>query len=141
MILTDTNVVSDPLKPVPSPEVRAWFSVQDEYSLYLAAVSQAEILYGFALLPTGRRRSLMEAGFDGMLDDVFGQRILSFDRTAATAFATLVANARRAGHAVSVPDGQIAAIAFVHGFTVATRDTGPFIAMGVPVIDPWLHPA
>ena len=138
MILADTNVISEPLKPRPLKRVVEWLSRQDEYDMYVASVCQAELLFGIALLSPGRRRQAMEAGWDRMLDDVFQGRILPFDAAAAVKFAELVSSARKAGHSISFPDGQIAAIAAVRGMRIATRDTAPFIAMGLPVIDPWL---
>ena len=110
MILLDTNVVSEPMRPNGNPAVRAWLDRQVAETLYLTATS---------------------------LSGLFGSRILPFDRTAAIAYAPLVRRARKGGRSISVADGQIAAIAAVHGLTVATRDTAPFIAAGVPVTNPW----
>lgn len=97
----------------------------------------AELLLGLELLPLGLRRSRLEARI-GTVIDTFGDRqTLAFDTGAARTFAVLVARARAAGHSIGVADAQIAAIAAAHGFAVATRDLAPFVAAGVPVIDPW----
>jgi predicted nucleic acid-binding protein len=100
-------------------------------------VNLAELRLGIGLMPLGMRRSRLEARI-GEIIDAFGERrMLVFDAMAARLFAVLVARARAAGHAIAIADGQIAAIAAAHGFSVATRDIAPFIAAGVPVIDPW----
>lgn len=137
MIILDTNVVSEPMRPSGSPAVRAWLDRQVAETLYLTATGLSELMLGIEVLPSGRRREELRAGLAELLDTLFESRILSFDAAAAHAFARLVAQARSAGRAISVADGQIAAIATVHGFRVATRDRAPFEAAGVPVIDPW----
>ncbi len=137
MILLDTNVVSEPMGLQSDPAVGAWLDRQVAETLYLAATSLSELLVGIGILPAGRRRDGLDAALDDILGRLFGARILPFDREAATTYAALVARARAGGHAISVADGQIAAIAQVHGFSVATRDTAPFVAAGVPIVNPW----
>ncbi len=137
MIVLDTNVVSEPIKPHGSPAVQAWLDRQAAETLYLTATSLAELLVGVALLPQGQRKAGLEAALTELLALLFGSRILPFDQRAAQAYAPLVGRARASGRSISVADAQIAAIATVHGFTVATRDTAPFVAVGVPVINPW----
>jgi hypothetical protein len=117
--------------------VAAWLDRQDIDTLYLTTINLAELLLGVELLPRGKRRSTLEARIGDVVNAFDGQRILSFDVRAARLFAILVARARAAGSAISVADGQIAAIAASHGYSVATRDTAPFIAAGVPIINPW----
>jgi predicted nucleic acid-binding protein len=137
MIILDTNVLSEPMRADGNPIVANWLDRQIVDTLYLTTVNLAELLLGIELMPLGMRRSRLEARL-GEIIDVFGERrMLVFDAKAARLFAILVARARASGHAISVADGQIAAIAAAHGFSVATRDTAPFIAAGVPVIDPW----
>jgi toxin FitB len=137
MIVLDTNVLSEPMRADGNPAVANWLDRQIVETLYLTTVNLAELLLGIELMPLGMRRSRLEERL-GEIIDVFGERrMLAFDTRAARLFAVLVARARAAGHAIAVADGQIAAIAAVHGFSVATRDTAPFIAAGVPVIDPW----
>jgi predicted nucleic acid-binding protein len=137
MIVLDTNVLSEPMRADGNPVVANWLDRQIVDTLYLTTVNLAELLLGIELMPFGVRRSRLEARI-GEIIAVFGERrMLVFDARAARLFAVLVARARAAGHAIAVADGQIAAIAAAHGFSVATRDTAPFIAAGVPVIDPW----
>lgn len=137
MIILDTNVVSEPLKPRPAPEVLDWIDRQADATLYLTAPGLSEVLAGVALLPAGRKRTVLQEGFDEFIQQRIGTPVLPFDVEAAVAYAALVAKARAGGHALPILDGQIAAIALVHGFAVATRDAAPFHHAGVPVIDPW----
>lgn len=137
MIILDTNVVSEPMKRGGNPAVQAWLDQQAAETLYLTAVSLSELMVGVAILPDGRRKEGLDGALNELLARLFGSRILAFDQRAAVAYAPLVCRARAGGRIISVADGQIAAIAAVHGFTVATRDTAPFAAAGVPVINPW----
>ena len=141
MIILDTNVLSEPMKAGGNPVVAAWLDRQIIETLYLTTVNLAELLLGAELMPLGIRRSRLEARI-GEVINAFGEvRTLPFDARAARFFAVLVGRARVAGHAIGVADGQIAAIAAAHGFSVATRDAAPFVAAGIPVIDPWNPPA
>ncbi len=137
MIVLDTNVISEPLKRRADPAVIRWLDAQDPETLYLTAINLAEILIGIALLPVGRRKRGMELAMQSLQAKLFAGRFLSFDREAAIAFALLGSRAAAKGHSISVADCQIGAIAAVHGFAVATRDTAPFLAAGVPVVNPW----
>jgi toxin FitB len=137
MIILDTNVVSEPLKPSGSRAVHEWLDQQVADTLYLTATSLGELLVGVELLPTGKRKKALTAGLKELLDNLFDARTLAFDSAAAAHYATLVSKARTKGFKVPVADGQIAAIAQVHGFSVATRDKGPFEAMGIRVVNPW----
>ena len=137
MIVLDTNVVAEPMKRSGDPAVRAWLDQQAAETLYLTATSLSELLVGIEILPSGKRKRGLGAALTELLDHLFGERILPFDRQAAAMYASLVASARDRGHVISVADAQIAAISAVHGFTVATRDTAPFKAAGVPIINPW----
>ena len=137
MIVLDTNVVSEPTKPHPDPALLAWLDRQPTEALYFTSGGLAELLFGVERLPEGRRkRALTEAGRI-LREQLFGSRILPFDEPAAIAYAKLVSRVQANGLTISVTDGQIAAIAHTHGFAVATRDTAPFEAAGVGVIDPW----
>ena len=137
MIVLDTNVVSEPMRPRGDPAVLAWLDRQVAETLYLTATSLSELLVGIAALPAGRRRDGLDTALQDLLSGLFGTRVLSFDQQAAITYATLVARARAVGHVLSVGDAQIAAVAVTHGFTVATRDTIPFTAAGVALINPW----
>jgi predicted nucleic acid-binding protein len=137
VIILDTNVVSEPMKAGGDPRVRDWLDDQFAETLYLTSISLSELLLGVEVLPDGKRKEGLAAALTELLVQLFGPRILPFDQQAATVYATRVSRARASGRAISMADGQIAAIAAVHGFTVATRDTAPFIAAGVPVVNPW----
>lgn len=138
MILLDTNVVSEPIRPKGDLAVQRWLDQQVAETLYLAVTSLSELLVGIAMMPAGRRKQGLATALDELVKQLFGSRILPFDREAAVEYARLVALAGKVGRKIAVADGQIAAIAAVHGFTVATRDTEPFVAVGIPVINPWL---
>jgi len=137
VIILDTNVVSEPMKPDGDRRVRDWLDDQIAETLYLTSISLSELLLGVELLPDGKRKEGLAVALAELLAELFGPRILPFDQQAATVYAAQVSRARASGRAVSIADGQIAAIAAVHGFTVATRDTVPFIAAGLPVVNPW----
>jgi hypothetical protein len=138
MIVLDTNVISEPLKPRADPAVIRWLDAQEPETLYLTATTLSEVLIGIALLPAGKRKRGMELAMQTLLTKLFAGRFLSFDREAAIAFALLGSRAAAKGYSISVANCQIAAIAAVHGFIVATRDTAPFLAAGVAFINPWV---
>lgn len=136
MILLDTNVISEAMKPQPHPAVQVWLDAQAAETLYLSSVTLAELLFGIGTLPAGRRKDALARTLDGLLE-LFRDRVLAFDSDAARHYAELAVAARTAGKGFSTPDGYIAAIAAARGFSVATRDVAPFRAAGVNVIDPW----
>ena len=136
MIILDTNVVSEAMKPNPNPAVQAWLDEQAAETLYLSSITLAELLFGIGSLPAGRRKNALTQTLDGLLD-LFGDRVLAFDTDSARRYAELAVKARAAGKGLPTPDGYIAAIAAAHGFTVATRDVAPFQAAGLNVINPW----
>ncbi len=137
MILLDTNVVSEAMKPEPDPAVRDWLDEQAAETLYLSSVTIAELLFGIGSLPKGKRRDRLATAVDGVLA-LFEGRLLPFDTDAARNYADLAVKARAAGKGFPAPDGYIAAIAAAHGFAVASRDTSAFNAAGLAVIDPWV---
>nr|WP_313391557.1 type II toxin-antitoxin system VapC family toxin [Brevundimonas diminuta] len=136
MILLDTNVISETMKPQPHPDVVRWLDEQAAETLYLSSVTVAEMLFGIGVLPAGRRKDRLAAAVDGIVA-LFGDRILAFDLGAARHHAALAVKARTAGKGFPTPDGYIAAIAAAHGFAVATRDVSAFAAAGLPVMNPW----
>ncbi len=136
MILIDTNVVSEAMKPVPDDAVRGWLDEQAAETLYLSSVTIAELMFGIGALPTGKRKDKLASALDGVME-LFADRVLPFDIDAARHYADLAVKARAAGKGFPTPDGYIAAIAASKGFVVATRDTSAFDAAGVEVIDPW----
>ncbi|MCU6496231.1 type II toxin-antitoxin system VapC family toxin [Rugamonas sp. A1-17] len=137
MIILDTNVVSEPMKPSGSPAVQAWLDRHPAENLYLTATSLAELLVGIEILHDGKRKKQLAAALRSLMSKLFGTRILPFDQAAALSYASLMARARAAGRILSLADGQIAAIAKSRHFIVATRDTAPFNAIGLQVINPW----
>ncbi|MES2049880.1 MAG: type II toxin-antitoxin system VapC family toxin [Pseudomonadota bacterium] len=137
MILLDTNIISEPLKAAGNANVLAWIDAQIIETLYLSTISLAELRFGIAALPEGKRRDTLHFSLEQRVLPLFAGRILPFDDPASQSYATLRSRARAAGLAIAPADGYIAAIAATHGFTVATRDTSPFDAAGLAVINPW----
>ena len=137
MIILDTNVVSEPMRRNANPAVQTWLDQQAAETLYLTSTSLSELLVGIEILPNSKRKKGLAAALSELLVMLFGGRILAFDQRAAMAYPPLIARGRSRGQIISVADGQIAAIASVHGFSVATRDTAPFVGAGIPVINPW----
>jgi predicted nucleic acid-binding protein len=137
MILLDTNVVSEPLRRAPDARVTEWIDAQAIETLFLSAITVAELRAGMALLPAGKRRAGLQESLETRVLPLFTGRVLPFDLGCTQAYAELMAKARATGLAISSADGYIAAIAAARGLTVATRDTGPFKAAGVKVINPW----
>lgn len=136
MIILDTNVVSEAMKPGPCPSVLAWLNEQAIETLYISSVTLAELLFGIASLPAGKRKDMLAQALDGLMA-LFRDRILPFDIDAARFYADLAVTAKTGGRGFPVPDGYIAAIAASRKFIVASRDTAPFEAVGISVIDPW----
>jgi len=139
MILVDTNVVSEWMRTPMDSAVGSWLKRQYREDLFLTATSLAELRFGIGILPEGRRKTYFSATLDGILAAFFSERILPFDAPAAVKYGQVVSGARLRRLKIDVVDGQIAAVAAVHGMTVATRDTGPFEAAGVPVVNPWVE--
>lgn len=137
MIILDTNLISEPLRPDPEPRVVAWIDAQPQETLYLTAISAAELRAGVALLPVGKRRSTLQDSLEQTILPLFTGRVLPFDLDCASAYARLLAKTRKTGQAIATADSFIAAIALTHNYAVATRDTAPFQYAGLTVINPW----
>ncbi|MBN3201303.1 type II toxin-antitoxin system VapC family toxin [Pectobacterium brasiliense] len=137
MILLDTNVISEPQRPNPNAHVLDWIDAQALETLYLSAITVAELRAGIALMPAGKRRDGLHENLEKRLLPMFANRVLSFDMACTKAYAELLAKSRDAGLAVETADAFIAAVALANGFAVATRDTTPFEAAGLNVINPW----
>jgi predicted nucleic acid-binding protein len=135
MILLDTNIISEAMKPEPDPQVRDWLDEQAAETLYLSSVTVAELMFGIGVLSKSRRKDKLAAALDGVLA-LFADRILPFDTEAARRYAHLAVKARMAGRGFPTPDGYIAAIAAARDFAVASRDTSAFTAAGLTVINP-----
>ena len=136
MIVLDTNVISETVKPERDPGVQAWLDAQSPETLYLTSITVAEMLFGLRIMPVGKRKDALAQATNGLMK-LFGNRVLAFDANAARHYAELAALAKAAGKGFPKPDAYIAAIAFSRGFMVATRDVGPFQAAGLSVINPW----
>ena len=136
MIVLDTNVVSEAMKPEPHPAVRAWLNEQAAETLYLSSVTLAELLFGIGALPVSKRKDMLAQTLDGLMG-LFRDRVLPFDIDAARHYAELAVTAKAAGRGFPTPDGYIAAIAVSRGFIVASRDTAPYEAASLTVINPW----
>lgn len=136
MIILDTNVVSEAMRPEPHPSVRAWLNEQAAETLYLSSVTLAELLFGISVLPVGKRKNMLEQALDGLMG-LFRDRVLPFDIDAARHYAKLAVTAKAGGRGFPTPDGYIAAIAASREFSVASRDTAPYEAARVSVINPW----
>ena len=137
MIILDTNVMFEPLKPLPEPAVLDWLDRQSPQTLYLTTVNLAELLAGIEVLPQGRRRAELQHVLTTQVIPLFEGRILSFDEKAAEAFARIHASAQALGNPISFADGAIAAIASAQGFILATRNVRDFRSTGVELINPW----
>ncbi len=141
MIVLDTNVISEPLRPACAPAVRAWLNAQSPETLYTTAINLAELFAGIAALPAGKRRSELDARMRATLTRLFRARVLDFDAAAAESYAVIAEESKERGRRVPHDDGLIAAIAHAHGFAVATRNVSNFAGAGVELIDPWKYRA
>ena len=137
MFLLDTNILSELMKPAPSEDVVAWVRSRPVHSLFISAITQAEILYGIALLPAGRRKKQLAAAADSMFKEDFDTRILPFDASAAFEYSKLASARSKKGQPISQFDAQIAAIARSRGASIATRNEKDFVNCGVEILNPW----
>jgi len=136
VIVLDTNVISEPLKSMPEPRVMAWLDDQAVETLFITAISRAELRFGVLKLPDGKRKSALAAQIDQVLD-LFKGRTLDFDIAASDKLAEIAALCEKAGKPAVAPDAYIAACAAARGFAVATRNVRHFEPTGVRVINPW----
>ena len=137
MIILDTNVVSEPLRPQPDRNVLAWLDRQAPETLYLTAISVAELWAGIAKLPAGKGPTQLQQAMTGNLLPLFAGRLLDFGLEVASAFGSVHAKAKAAGNSMDFADCAIAAIASTHRFMVATRNLKDFAGAGVRLINPW----
>ena len=136
MIVLDTNVISEPLKSMPEPKVMAWLDEQADETLFITAISRAELRFGVLKLPDGKRKSALAAQIERVLD-LFKERTLDFDIAASDKLAEIAARRELAGKPAVAPDAYIAACAAARGFAVATRNVRHFEPTRVRVINPW----
>ena len=137
MILLDTNVLSELMRPKPDPRVLAWVDAQPANQLVICAITVAEILYGIARMPEGKRKQGLLDMASAMFDEDFAGNILPFNADAAVHYAEIAAESEARGRVVEMADAQIAAIGRLHDAIVATRNTRHFESLGVGVVDPW----
>lgn len=139
MILLDTNVISEPWKPVPDEVVVAWLDAQAIETLFISAITIAELRFGIAAMPSGKRQTILRDRLEGEVLPHFSERILSFNLATSQSYSELMARARVSGKAIGTADGYIAATAVANRLAIATRDTNPFEAAGLNVINPWFR--
>jgi predicted nucleic acid-binding protein len=137
VIILDTNVVSEVLKPAPQPRVLEWLAGQPRASLFITTVTRGEILYGVRLLPDGRRRRQLWEAAQAIFNEDFAGQALSFDNEAADEFADIAARRREAGRPISQLDAMIAAMSRSRGASLATRNAKDFEGCGIEVTNPW----
>lgn len=137
MYAIDTNVASELMRPEPMPSVAEWIAERDAQELYLTAVSEAELRYGVAIMPAGKRRSALEDAMTRWFELGFAERILPFDSAAARAYAEIAAERRRTGQPIGEADCQIAAICRSRAAVLITRNVRDFKGTDVKVINPW----
>lgn len=139
MILLDTNIISEMMRKEPNLRVLQWLDSQDSDSVYISAITCAELRYGVGAMPAGKRKTSLEAVLKNILE-LFSDKVLSFDAACSANYAELAVRARIHGKGLPTPDGYIAAIAQCNGCSIATRDTRPFESVGLTVINPWNIP-
>jgi toxin FitB len=137
LIVVDTSVISELTRPTPAPEVVWWLDSLAAGEVATTAISAAELLYGVARLPDGRRKTALSAAVHGLLSDDFGARVLAFDHPAAGRYAEIVSRRERLGRPIGIADAQIAAICNTVGATLATRNTADFEDTGIELFNPW----
>lgn len=137
MIVLDTNVLSELMKPEPSKRAASWIARRSVRSLYVTSVTQAEILYCILLMPSGRKRRAIEEAAVEMFDTEFARRVLPFGSDAAVRYARIAADRRMIGRPISHFDAQIAAITAIAGASLATRNVDDFAQCGIDVVNPW----
>ena len=139
MIILDTNVVSEVVRPAPAPEVIRWLVAQPASGVFITTITQAEIFYGLEVMPKGKRRTNLQFAIEAIFGEDFADRVLPFDSDAARAFASIAASRRVLGRPIAQLDAQIAAIARSRSGTLATRDAHDFEHCGIPLVNPWAN--
>jgi toxin FitB len=137
MVVLDTNVVSEALKPSPDEAVLRWLAEQNREVVFTTAITQAEILYGVELLPSGKRRSRLYAAVERLFVDEFPERVLPFDSHSALIYPKIVATRAELGRPISQFDALIAAVCQSRNAMIATRNTSDFEDCGLTIVNPW----
>ena len=141
MIIIDTNIISEFMTSPPAAPVLDWLNAQNTLSLYMTTISIAEIGYGLRCLPAGKRQHLLKERFAQFVAAAFGARVLPFDEAAARSYGEIKGYRKEIGRPLSDLDGQIAAIARVREFSIATRNTKDFEECGIRLINPFIPQA
>ena len=137
MILLDTNVISELMRPQPNPQVLAWVDGLDPARVAISAMSEAEILHGIARLPDGRRKQGLQQSWDELVAEIFTGRVWPFSSEAAHWYADLLSARERLARPMATADAVIAATVLAHGAQLATRDLADFADLGLDLINPW----
>lgn len=139
MIVLDTNVVSEPLKLKPDPELMRWLSIQAPTTLFITTITAAEMFTGLEKMLKGRRRDALRAAVNEQVLPLFSDRVLGFDLSAASAFSKVIAAANAVGNDIDFADAAIAAIAISNDFLLATRNLRDFRGVPVQILNPWVQ--
>ena len=137
MILLDTNIISEVMRKQPSDRVLSWLNRESTAELFVSSITIAEICYGLRILPIGQRRKQLETHFEQFIAQGFTGRIIGFDETAARAYAEIMGLCKEKGRPMSLPDGQIAAVAQTNQLVLATRNIRDFAHCGLELINPF----
>jgi hypothetical protein len=137
VIVLDTNVISELLRPLPDEAVARWAATMQPRSLYTTAIGEAELLLGAALMPSGRRRDNLATTLAAIFANVLQDRVLPFDSAVAPHYAAILARRREIGRPINQSDAEIAAICRLHGAALATRDAGGFEGLEIGIVNPW----
>ena len=137
MILLDTNVVSEVMRPNPSSNVINWLNLRNNIDLFISSITIAEICYGLRILPEGQRRQLLQSRFEQFVSQGFAKNTIGFNESAARAYAEIMGTRKEKGRPMSLPDGQIAAIAQTNHLSLATRNITDFEGCGIKLINPF----
>jgi toxin FitB len=136
-IVLDTNVLSELMKPQGLITVKSWVGAQSRENLYITSITKAEILYGIAILPEGKRSRMLRESAQAMFREDFAQQMLNFDEQAASCFAEIAAHRQKIGRPLAQADGQIAAICLANNATIATRNVDDFLNCQIEIVNPW----
>jgi len=137
MIILDTNIISEMMRPQPNANVVTWLNQQHSPDLFITSITIAEISYGLFILPTGKRKQQLQNNFEKFVDKAFRYRILDFAEQTAKVYGKVMGEGKLKGQPMSIPDGQIASIALENGYSVATRNIKDFSYCGVELINPF----
>ena len=137
MIILDTNVLAEVLRPTPDPRVIDWLAAQPQSALFTTTITRGELFYGIKLLPDGQRRRNLQEAVQALFDQDLAGRVLSFDNDAADSYADIAISRRQAGNPVSQSDAMIAGIVRSRGARLATRNVKDFTGSGIEIVDPW----